>query len=526
MAGSDVGTLANRIRTIGMLGAPLLAIAIYYLLPAADAAGNGGLSEAGRATAAVGTLMAIWWLTEALPLAVTAMVPAVLFPILGVLPIADATTRYGHPLIGLFMGGFILGLAMERSGVHRRLALMTLRAVGTNPKMLVAGFMGATAVLSMFLSNTATTIMLLPVAVSVIGLVRDQSEDEAGAKRWGACLLLAIAFAASIGGMGTLIGTPPNLLLAAYLSDAWNVEIGFAQWLLLGLPLVAVFLPLAWFVLVFVAFPVKLGSMESAGEVIRQELAAMGKPRWHEVSVFAVMNLVAAGWMFRGLIIDLTGLDGLTDTGVALTGALLLFLIPIDGKRRRFAMDWETAVRLPWGVLLLFGGGLCLAAAISAHGVDDYVGGMFGGLEGLPLWGLVLVVAIVTQIMTHLTSNTAVAAAFLPVLGGASLVLGVDGMYLFVAAALAASAAFMLPVATPPNAIVFGSGYVTMAQMVRAGAILNVAAIVIVVAVVMLLRPVLPDLPERDGDEREPVAASVEMVPAPSTSQGVPPSRG
>ena len=499
MPGTPVGTLADRIRTTGLMAGPVLGVLAYLFLPQAGEGVVGGLSDAGRATAGVGVLMAVWWLTEALPLAVTAIVPAVLFPLVGVMGVGDATAKYAHPLIGLFMGGFIVGLAMERSGVHRRLALMVLRAMGTNPKMLVAGFMGATAVLSMFLSNTATTIMLLPVCVSVIALVGQHATDQAQVKRWAACLVLSIAFGSSIGGMGTLIGTPPNLLLAAYLSEHWGVEIGFATWLKIGLPLVAVFLPLAWAVLVFVAFPVTLGPMEAAGRVIREELAAMGRPRWHEIAVFGVMNLVAVGWIFRGLIVEWTGLTGLTDTGVALGGALLLFMIPVDLKRRRFAMDWESAVRLPWGVLLLFGGGLALAEAIGRHGVDDAVGSLFLVMQGMPMWALVLSVAFVTLVMTHLTSNTAVAAAFLPVLGGASMVLGVDGMYLFVAAAMAASAAFMLPVATPPNAIVFGSGHVSMAEMVKAGAILNVVGLVLVTGVVMLLRPVLPTLPESEA---------------------------
>lgn len=455
----------------------------------------GGLSQAGRAAAAVAVLMAIWWLTEALPLPATSLVPVALFPLLGVMPLGTVGASYGHPFIGLFLGGFVLGLAMERWGLHRRIALTTILLVGTRPKRLIAGFMLATALLSMFISNTATAVMLMPIAMSVIALLEvELPKSEHAAEldvarqtdRFATALLLGIAYAASIGGMATLIGTPPNLVLAGFMAQQYERDINFLEWMRIGLPLVVVFLPLAWWLLVGVLCRIKLRDLPGGRDLIRRELQSLGRVSRGEWVVLVVFVLTAASWVSRAGINELGDrlgwlvLSNLTDTGIALIAAITLFAIPVHPRTGRMAMDWETAKRLPWGVLLLFGGGLALAGGLSATGVDAYLGSGFAVLQGAPMWLLIFLVCVLVKALTELTSNTAVTTALLPVLAAAAASLGVEPAPLLIAAALSASCAFMLPVATPPNAIVFSSPHITIAKMARTGFVLNAVAAVLV----------------------------------------------
>ncbi len=467
----------------GLAVGPLAALAVWALLHGAP-----DLTPGGRATAAVAVLMAVWWLTEALPLPVTALVPIVLLPLTGAADVRAATAPYASKVIYLFLGGFVLGLGLQRWGLHRRIALRTILLVGTGPRRIVAGFMVATAVLSMWVSNTATTVMMTPIGASVAGLLlrrlREEGGDEAQGRAFATCLLLGIAYAASIGGVGTLIGTPPNAVLKGFVEDTYGVEISFAGWLLVGLPLVIVFLPLAWLWLTARAFPVRLRSLPGGRQVVAEELARLGPMSRGEWTVLVVFCLAALGWVLRGRIVAWTGLTGLTDEGIAVAAALALFVVPVEPRTRTFAMDWETARRLPWGVLLLFGGGLSLAAAIRDNGVDRFLGAGFSALEGLPAWALVAAVVLLVVFLTELTSNTAVTTTLLPVLAAAATALALAPAVLLVPAAVAASCAFMLPVATPPNAIVFGSGHVTLRQMARAGLALNLLGVVVVTLVV------------------------------------------
>jgi sodium-dependent dicarboxylate transporter 2/3/5 len=483
----------RRAARIGRPAGPLLAAAVYLALPDAylDAAGDlVPFGHAGRATAAMGVWMAVWWLSEAIPIYATALLPLVLSPLLGILPMQAAAAPYAHELIFLFLGGFLVALSMERWGLHRRIALVALRLVGDRPDHMVGGFMGITALLSMWVSNTATAIMLLPVARSVIDLVKHQSapEMEDGPVRaFAVALLLGVAYGASIGGLGTPIGTPPNLFLLSYVEENLGREISFVRWMGLALPLVIVFLPLAWLLLTRVLHPISLERIEGGRELIRRRLAELGPMGRGERVSLCVFLAAACLWVLRPLLseIELAGLRplaGLTDAGVAMLAALALFVTPVDRRAGEFALDWNTAVRLPWGILILFGGGLSLAAAIRAHGVGELLGAQVGALAGVPT--ILVVLGIVTGIvfLTELTSNTATAAALIPILAGLAPGLGIEPLLLVVPAALAASCAFMLPVATPPNAIVFGSGELTIADMSRAGLWLNLVGIVLITA--------------------------------------------
>ena len=468
-----------RVRRAGLIGG-LAVFAALLWLPAPE-----GLSAEGWRCAAVGVLMAAWWITEAIAIPATALLPLVLFPVLGVLPIADAAAPFANPLIYLYLGGFLLALGMQRWGLHRRLALSVVASVGDSPRRIELGFLLATAFVSMWVSNTATALMMLPIGASVVGLVGAEGGETRG--NLGIVIALAIAYGATVGGVGTIIGTPPNALLAGFFQETYGVEIGFGRWMLVGVPVVVVGLPIVFAVLMRL-YP--LGRQSGAGGgVIRDELKAMGRMSGPEVAVAVVFGLVARAWVFGPVVRD--AVPGLSDTAIGMGGALLLFLIPADWRRMEFVLDWRSAEALPWGVLILFGGGLSLAAAIQATGLAAYIGTLLTGLGGLPALAVVAVVALVILVLTEVTSNTATAAAFLPVVAALALALGESPMLLAVPAALAASCAFALPVGTPPNAIVFGSGLVTLPQMARAGVWLNLAFVILVTAAAYLLLPVV-----------------------------------
>ncbi len=476
----------DTLRWIMLPGAPILAALAYVML------GPTGLEHEPRAVAAVALWMAAWWMTEAVPLAATSLLPLALFPALQVTTMAGASTPYAHPLVGLFFGGFVLGMGVEKWGLHRRLALATVLLVGTRPTRLIAGFMVATALLSMFISNTATALMMLPIAVSVIGLLERMGMTKAN---FGPALLLSIAFSSSIGGVATVTGTQPNIITVALLKER-GIEISWVQWLPLGLTLFAIMMPLTWFVLTRLTLPVKVKEIPGVKELLRTEYASLGRMTRGEWTIIAVFGMVAAGWIFRsatqqwliglGLPQLADSLASLGDAGVAMIGAILLFAIPVNVEKRQFAMDWASAVKMPWDVLLLFGGGLSLAAAMGSSGLDVYIGDKMAGLAGLPTWAIVLIVTLGVVFLTELTSNTATTAALVPVLGSAADGMGIHPVLLMVPAGIVASYAFMLPVATPPNAIIFSSGRVKITQMAWSGLILSVAGAVVLTFVVSL----------------------------------------
>jgi solute carrier family 13 (sodium-dependent dicarboxylate transporter), member 2/3/5 len=469
-------------RRIGLPLGPFLLL-LTVLLPA-----PAGLPENAWRAAGTGLLMATWWISEAIPIPATALLPLAVFPLLGILPIEAAAAPYANPVIFLFMGGFLLAAGMQRWGLHRRVALRIIHAVGTSPGRLVAGFMLAAAFLSMWVSNTATAVMMLPIGLSVIHLaLRDGApgERDPGESNFAVGLMLGIAYACSIGGMATLIGTPPNALLAGFMAESYGVRIGFGEWMLLGVPLALLGLPIAWWVLTRVAYPTSMTEIPGGRQAISDEIERLGPLTPGEKAVAVVFATTAAAWVVRPLFER--WVPGVSDAGIAIAGALALFLIPLNLRRGEFVLDWEGARGIPWDVLVLFGGGLSLAAAITRTGLADAIGGWMGALGFLPLLLLILMVVTVVVFLTELTSNTATAAAFLPVLASMAVGIGENPFFLTVPAALAASAAFMMPVATPPNAIVYGSSFVTVPQMARAGIHLNLLFIALITLVGYLL---------------------------------------
>ena len=450
-----------------------------------------GLTDPAWRTASIGVLMAVWWATEAVPIAVTALLPLAVFPLLDIASIHDTARPYSNKVIYLFLGGFIVAFAMQRWNLHRRIALNVLQFAGGNGRSLVGGFMLAAALVSMWVMNTSTTMMLLPIAVSIIGVIHKSVTelDDKGREDFQYALLLGIAYAATIGGMATLVGTVPNALMAAFMLESYGKEIDFARWMLVGVPLSAVMLPLAWFALTRVVFKVDfITSGHARAELgrMKEEMGTITAPEKRIAIVFSIMALL---WMTRPLLTNLPGLSALDDSGIAMLGAITLFLVPSGSKEDPLLLRWSYAERLPWGMLILFGGGLSLASAVSNTGLAAWLGTSLQAIGELPLYVIVAAAATMIIFLTELTSNTATTATFLPVVGAIAIQAGFDPIVLTVPITLAASCAFMLPVATPPNAIVFGSGLLTIPKMARAGMALNIIGIFLVSIVAMTLAP-------------------------------------
>jgi solute carrier family 13 (sodium-dependent dicarboxylate transporter), member 2/3/5 len=448
-----------------------------------------GLSAAGWTTAAVAVWMAVWWATEALPLFATALLPLVLLPLLGIADIHAAATPFANPVVFLLLGGFLIALAVQRWNLHRRIAFHIILRVGNRPLNLVGGVMLASAALSMWITNTATTIMMLPIAVSLITVIlpsgRDHGKDGVN---FAAAMMLGVAYAASIGGMGTLIGSPPNALAASYLDQTFQIQVTFAEWMALALPIALVMLGLAFLVLTRIAFPFSKTLAGTETHMVADMLREMGPASRPEKRVAAVFAAVAVAWVFYPLVDDLVGLT-ITDTSIAIAGAIALFAIPAHWRSRTFLLDLDTARRVPWDILVLFGGGLSLAHAIDISGLAAWIGNGLSFLHGMPLFVLVLGAALLVVLLTELMSNTATAAAFLPIAGSLAVGAEVAPLLIAVPVALAASAAFTLPVATLPNALVFGTGYVTLPQMLRAGVLLSLFGAAVIATGIALAAP-------------------------------------
>ncbi len=432
--------------------------------------------------------MAVWWATEALPVPVTALLPIALFPLLQVSDVKAATAPYANPTIYLFLGGFLVALAVQRCGLHKRIALTVIVLFGGSGASMVGGFMVASALVSMWVTNTSTTMMLLPIAVSVAAVVgQTLGDSEEIQSRFPKALLLGVAYAATIGGIATLVGTPPNALLAGFMSDNYGVEIGFAQWMLVGVPLTVMLLPLCWWLLTKRLFRVTFTTNRETREHLTRTRDDLGPMSASERRVTVVFIILAISWMSRPLLMMIPGLAGLSDTGIAMAAGVLLFLVPTAGWRSTRLLEWRDTKELPWGVLILFGGGLSLAAAVSSSGLAAWLGEQ---LTGLRLTSLVVLVVLITTLiiyLTELTSNLATTATFLPVVAAVASQAGYDPIVLCAPVAIAASCAFMLPVATPPNAVVYSSGLMTIPDMIRAGFWLNVISIVLASLVAVLL---------------------------------------
>ena len=452
-----------------------------------------GLSVQANAVLASTIWIAIWWITEAIPIAVTALLPLVLFPLSGGLDLSSTSGAFGHKYVFLYMGGFIIAIAIEKWNLHRRIALNIINLIGSNIRKIILGFMMATAFLSMWISNTATAVMMLPIGLAIIKQLQDNPdtvEDEN--QTFGKALMLAIAYSASIGGVATLIGTPPNLVLAGVILDTYGYEITFMQWFAFGLPISVILIFICWKYLTKYAFSFKQKSFPGGKQEIQRLLSSLGRITYEEKVVALVFALTAFCWITRSVLLQKL-LPALDDTIIAIFFAIVLFLIPSKKKGEQL-INWEEAVKMPWGIILLFGGGMALAKGFESSGLAEWIGGQMTTLSGLPILILILVLIASVNFLTEITSNLATTAMLLPVLAPMALTIDVHPFVLMVGAAVAASCAFMLPVATPPNAVVFGSGYLRIPDMVGKGLFMNIISIFILTFFVYFILPELWDI--------------------------------
>lgn len=461
-----------------LLCGPILLLLTILLPPPASQ-----MSQAAWMVTGLMAWMVLWWITEIVPIPVTSLLPMIFIPLLGIDKLDAATSPYAHPLIFLFLGGFFLSIAMEKTVLHKRIALKALSMVGSSPGLQIAAVMAVTAFLSMWMSNTATAVMMLPIGLSIIAMANASTQDH-----FGKAVLLGIAYSASIGGVATLIGTPPNALLAAYLSKSYGIQISFADWMLLGVPLALTMLLVCWVWLTKIHF--RMPKTDHAQNDTPAQLKALGEMSRSQKLVLMVFALAALSWISQQWLVKWTGLP-VSDTVIALCAAALLFVLPGEKGSGTALLEWKDSQNLPWGVLLLFGGGLSMADQIQKTGVAELLAQQLQLLEGVPPVLLLVTVTSLIIFLTEVTSNTATAAAFLPLLGPVAISMELSPLYLVVPAALAASFAFMMPVATPPNAIVFASGKLQIKDMVRAGLVLNLVGIVTISLFSLWLGPQL-----------------------------------
>ena len=459
-------------RWVGLVAGPAIALGLQ-MLPPPD-----GLTPEAWRLVSLALLMVTWWVTEAIPISATALLPLAALPLIGAASIKAAAAPYADPIVFLFIGGFILAACVERWRLHERIALSIAVQAGGRPMALVAGFMIASAAISMWISNTATTLMLAPIA---IGAARAMSGDGKADLALGGALTLGVAHAASIGGVGTPVGTPTNLIAIAFFENAGE-PIAFIDWMARAIPMMLVMLPLAWLLLCIPLFGKGHARYEAIGAVVREALAKLGPMTKPELRIGAVFACVALAWMTRTELVKLPGLSALTDTGIAIVGALALFFIPSGRAPAEKLIDWKTAERIPWGIAVLFGGGLSLAAAMEGTGLALWIGEWIGGLDGLSALGLVAVLVVATILVSELASNVATLTSMLPVVAAVAVATDTPLQPLAFPVAIAASFAFMLPVATAPNAIAYSSGLLTLPRMLAVGLGLNIAAAVLIIA--------------------------------------------
>ncbi len=472
---------------IGLFLGPILFIVILLFFHPE------GLNKEANAVLASAIWIAVWWITEALDIAVTALLPIVLFPLSGGLTLTQTTASYGHKYIFLFVGGFILAIAIEKWSLHKRIALTIIKIVGTNVVHIILGFMVATAFLSMWISNTATAVMILPVGMAIVLQLNDNPDTVANENLiFGKALMLAIAYSASIGGMATLIGTPPNLVLAGVVQESYGIEITFSQWFSFGFPVSLLFLTIAYFYLTRVAFKFKQKEFPGGSGEIKRQLKALGEISFEEKMIFAVFILTAFAWITRSFLLQ-QFIPAIDDTIIAMCSAFILFLLP-SSKKGTPILNWNDAIKLPWGILLLFGGGMALASGFESSGLALWIGEQLKSFGTIPLILLLLILITAVNFITEITSNLATTAMLLPVLVSLASAIGVHPYFLLVGATVAASCAFMLPVATPPNAVVFGSGYLKIEDMVKKGFWMNIISIVLLTLIVYYILPLLWDL--------------------------------
>tara|TARA_B100001109_G_scaffold255786_2_gene260838 strand:+ start:202 stop:1653 length:1452 start_codon:yes stop_codon:yes gene_type:complete len=469
-------------KRIGLVLGPWVFILIQLFFRANN------LSDEGVAVLASTAWIAIWWITEAIAIEATALLPLILFPLLGVSSIEATGAAYGHKYIYLFVGGFILAIAIEKWQLHKRIALQIIRLVGTSLVNIMLGFMLSTALLSMWISNTATTVMILPIGMAVVAQLGATIDPQQSAQ-FKKALMLSIAYSASIGGMATLVGTPPNLIFAGVVEEIYGIEISFLQWFSFGFPVSILLLFICWVYMSRFAFSLQGLKFEGGRAVIKTQLAELGPMSKQEKMVLAIFGLTAIAWVCRSFLLK-KFIPEIDDTIIALIGALLMFIVP-SGKDGEKLLKWQEAVRLPWGVLLLFGGGIALAIGFENSGLAQWVGEQLHALQGVSIFILLLVIVATVNFLTEVTSNLATTTILLPILAALAVIIGVHPFLLLAGATVAASCAFMLPVATPPNALVFGSGYIQMNDMIRCGVWLNLISILILSVIVYYFLPLV-----------------------------------
>ncbi len=497
MSNSGNGFIKNY---FGLVLGLLVFFIILFVVP------DTAIPTAAKRMAATALLMAIWWISEAIPIPITALLPIVLFPVLELMPTMRVTVNYGHHLIFLFLGGFIIALTIERWNLHKRMALKIISFIGTNPRFIILGFMIATAFLSMWISNTATTMMMIPIGLAIISQMNDSGENDRflkGKNNFALALMLGIAYAASIGGISTIIGTPPNVVFVGILKSNFPSapEITFFQWMLFALPFSLIFLPLAWLYLVYIAVPVARDSDRMKARIVTTELDSLGPMSRAEKATLTVFVTTGLLWLFRSDInlgvVNITGwanffgLDGLVhDSTIAIAMATLTFIIPsgeVKNGKPIFLMEWNWVKRVPWGILLLFGGGFALASGFQESGLTLWLGEQLKTFHFLPLWVIILLVSAMATFTTEFASNTAMASTLLPVLAGLSVALEINPILLMIPATISCSTAFMLPIATPPNAIVFGSGHIRIKDMVKVGFAMNILGLCLILILMYVL---------------------------------------
>ena len=468
---------------LGLIIGPLLFLAIMIFVNAE------GLSFEAKCILASTAWMAVWWVTECVPISVTALLPIVLFPLTGGMDLATTTAAYGHKLVFLFVGGFLIALAIEKWHLHKRLALNIIRVTGSNKSRVILGFMLATAFLSMWISNTATSIMILPVGLAIISQLKDdpktiENENEV----FGKSLMIAIAYSASIGGMATLIGTPPNMVLAGVVEESYGIKLNMFDWMKFGVPLSSFLLIICWLYLTKIAFKFKNEEFSAGKEEILRQINKLGRFSNEEIKVLIVFTLTALGWIFRGSIETIFPM--IDDTIIAIFFAVTLFIIPTKNhKSNTTLLVWNDTVKLPWGILILFGGGMAIASAFGKSGLALWIADLLQNLNDVSLFLIILIIVTSINLLTEVTSNMATTAMLLPVLVTIALAIEVHPYFLLVSATLAASCAFMLPISTPPNAVVFGSGFLKIEDMFKKGIWMNLISIITITLVVYFTLP-------------------------------------
>tara|TARA_B100000212_G_scaffold189128_1_gene142605 strand:+ start:258 stop:1694 length:1437 start_codon:yes stop_codon:yes gene_type:complete len=471
-------------KNIGLFLGPIVFVLINFFYEPKN------LSSEGIAILASTLWVAIWWMTEAIPIYVTSLLPIILFPLSGGLELKLTTASYGHKFVFLFIGGFILAIAIEKWKLHKRIALNIIKIVGTKKSNIILGFMIATAFLSMWISNTATAVMILPVGLAIISQLKDNPKTiENENIVFGKTLMLAIAYSASIGGMATLIGTPPNLVLAGVVKTSFNVEINFLQWMSFGLPISIFLLFICWKYLTTIAYNFSDQNFESGLNEIDKQLKELGKVSYEEKSVLIVFILTALAWVTQSFLIK-QFIPAIDDTIIAIFAAIILFILPNKEGSKKL-LSWADAVKLPWGILLLFGGGMALAKGFDSSGLAIWIGSQMNFFNAIPLLFLLLILIAIVNFLTEITSNLATTAMLLPVLVALSETIEVNAFFLLVGATVAASCAFMLPVATPPNAVVFGSKILKIDDMIKKGFWMNLISIFILTAAVYWILPII-----------------------------------